>query len=261
MEETNNPLIKKNSKNKEPTNNEPTKLKANDIKLQINSIKSSIIDELENKKKSTSLQNNVTFFNDYNASIVSQVNKELKTIYEKATNSFQSIEDYYKQTKDKDFKAELKTLLIDTNAPSVKKLLDLKQIQEAKIKQATAMIDLIQFQIDKQDFNRLALETMKKEAEKRNVSVEPPSLKRLNSDNSTNEQKDVKTKKARKTKDKKTEEKSKEPEEKPEEKPITAASGKKPRLNVVDSMNSKRLAQNPNANLVDDFMLSLEQIE
>ena len=60
MEVTNNPLIKKNSKNEETTNNEPTKLKANDIKLQIGSIKSILIDELENKKKSTSL----TFFDE-----------------------------------------------------------------------------------------------------------------------------------------------------------------------------------------------------
>jgi hypothetical protein len=192
-------MEKTNSQSKEPTNNEPTKLKASDIKLQFNSIKSALIEELENKKKFTSLQNNVTFFDEHNASIISQSTKELKPLYERATKSYQSIESHYKQTKDKDFKAELKTLLIDTNVPSIKELLKLKQIQEAKMKQASAMIDLIQFQIDKQDFNRLALETIKKEAEKRNLSDEPPSLKRLNSDNSTNEE-DVKAKKARKMK-------------------------------------------------------------
>jgi hypothetical protein len=122
------------------------------------------------------------------------------------------------------------------------------------------MIDLIQFQIDNQNFNKLALETIKKEAEKRNVSDEPPSLKRLNSDNSTNEE-NVKTKKTKTTKDKKTEDKLAEKSaEKPEDK-TNNASGKKPRLRIIEDINSKRLAINPKAVLVDDFMLSLEKIE
>jgi hypothetical protein len=225
-----------------PTNNIKPKF---NINQELNNIKSQVITQLQNNAAVTFTENIATIIKDNAEKVVTKVTKELNPIYKKANKTFQPIEAYYKQLEQQPFKKEMKPLLVDTYIP-IDTLLEAKENQINKIRQAEMMLDLIEFQIEKHNFTRRALEAIKEEAENTTLS-KPPTLKRVNSNSSLYPQPPTKKTKIVVEED---EEEDKEEKQVVVKKTLTAGGGSNPKPAVAKPAVAKPAA-NPVAILAN----------
>ena len=152
------------------------------INQELSNIKSKVKAQLQNNTPVTFTEDEANIIKENADKIVTTITKELNPIYKKANETFIPIEAYYKLLEQASFKKEMKPLLVDTYI-DIETLLEAKQKQIEKIKQAEMMLDLIEFQVEKHNFTRRALEAIKEEAENTTLT-KPPTLKRVNSNSS-----------------------------------------------------------------------------